>query len=643
MFELNYQKIKNQNLFSSFEKNLGLENVQNYIPIYNRFFTLNETNYNVINLNNKNYICDIKKSSASPSSKDDENMNTNPNNFNITVKNTENKNSLNKNIFIKLAPLIDPYKYLVGKYDITDENLFILPNLYSIKNTPSVSSESNKMNDVNNSAYIDSFFYYLTSKLLTEHKFIHGIDFYGSFLGIKNNFTINIADDLDYISTSDFFNTNKNKLFEVDDYSHLINDDDDDENKNVKRKNPILISETNENFELCIDYITFDEEQQSTNQTSQQIINIEDVTENIIINNTTTDTDNVSSSNNNSSSLHSTSSSCSSRTSYTRDSESDEYMSESDNENDKNEDEDNENEDDEEDNYEDIISEDDDDEEEIINVVIKKFPVQVICIEKCEDTLDNLINDDDINSDDEWIAIMMQIIMTLLTYQKLFSFTHNDLHTNNIMYCETDKKYIYYCYKKIYYKVPTFGRIFKIIDFGRSIYKFNRQLFCSNSFQLGGDAYSQYNTEPYLNDKLKRIEPNYSFDLCRLGCSIFDYIIEDGDFMDIDNNNNNNNKRTKEKDKKDINKFPKIIKLILDWCKDDKGINILYKKNGKERYPDFKLYKMIARNVHKHTPELQLEERDEFKHFIIKTLPKGMKENVVLNIDTLIMKSMDMV
>ena len=30
--------------------------------------------------------------------------------------------------------------------------------------------------------------------------------------------------------------------------------------------------------------------------------------------------------------------------------------------------------------------------------------------------------------------------MTLLTYQKSFDFTHNDLHTNNIMFQKTDKK-----------------------------------------------------------------------------------------------------------------------------------------------------------------------------------------------------------
>ena len=33
----------------------------------------------------------------------------------------------------------------------------------------------------------------------------------------------------------------------------------------------------------------------------------------------------------------------------------------------------------------------------------------------------------------------------------------------------------------------------------------------------------------------------------------------------------------------------------------------MYRRDGKERYPGFKLYKMIARNVHQHTPENQLK------------------------------------
>ena len=50
-----------------------------------------------------------------------------------------------------------------------------------------------------------------------------------------------------------------------------------------------------------------------------------------------------------------------------------------------------------------------------------------------------------------------------------------------------------------------------------------------------------------------------------------------------------------------------VAKLIEEWIKDDKGRNI-YKKYGEERYPDFKLYKMIARTVHKHTPDNEVNQ-----------------------------------
>ena len=63
MINVNYQKRKNLELFKCLEKSetLFLSNVQNYIPIYNKFFTLNDSNYNSINLNNKWYISNVKK------------------------------------------------------------------------------------------------------------------------------------------------------------------------------------------------------------------------------------------------------------------------------------------------------------------------------------------------------------------------------------------------------------------------------------------------------------------------------------------------------------------------------------------------------------------------------------------------------
>ena len=46
---------------------------------------------------------------------------------------------------------------------------------------------------------------------------------------------------------------------------------------------------------------------------------------------------------------------------------------------------------------------------------------------------------------------------------------------------------------------------------------------------------------------------------------------------------------------------------MISWVFDDNNKNILYKNNGCERYPDFKLYKMIARSVHNHTPQKVLQ------------------------------------
>ena len=251
--------------------------------------------------------------------------------------------------------------------------------------------------------------------------------------------------------------------------------------------------------------------------------------------------------------------------------------------------------------------------DEELYVTINNFPVQVICMEYCENTFDSLIMREEELTHDEWFSALMQIIMILITYQKVFAFTHNDLHTNNIMYNKTSKKFLYYCYNNKFYRVPTFGRIFKIIDFGRSIYKYNKLSFCSDSFKKDEDAHTQYNFEPYFNEKKPRLEPNYSFDLCRLACSIFDYIVED--LSEI----------------KNLKKCSPIVRLIVEWCLDDNDVNVLYKTNGDERYPDFKLYKMIARGVHNHIPHIQLK-RKEFDAFSIskKSVPKD--ENV-MNID----------
>lgn len=590
IFDINYQKRKNNEMFNSLEKPelLFLSKTQNYIPIYNRFFSLNETNYNNINLNHKWYLHNIQNSIDTKSKTKKI--------FHSHVKNIEDNELKNKNIFIKLAPLLDPYKYLVGKYiNIQDDKLYNLPNLECIKNNNS--GCHSKLLDTNNSAYVDGFFVYLTSILKNKYKFLHGLEFYGSFLSIKNDYVINVFDDLEYLSNSEFFNKNKNILFKIDDYEHLIKTEKHklktikiDHNSSVKSTFS-LKSINNEVFENIFvdDNYKKNGETNLVNESELEII--DDFDDNIY------DDEYGTENNNDETRLikSNSSSSCSSRLSYTNSEISDnneindnttefssDYKSLSD--------------------WEDINSEVEDndfDEEEEINVTISKFPIQLICMENCENTLDDLILNNELTND-EWLSALMQIIMTLITYQKVFSFTHNDLHTNNIMYNETSKQFITYYYNKKIYKVPTFGKIFKIIDFGRSIYKFQGKLFCSDSFQNGNDAAGQYNIEPYFDEKKPLLEPNPSFDLSRLACSIFDYLIEDLEEI------------------KDITKIEDPIKkIIFEWCLDDKGTNLLYKNNGDERYPDFKLYKMIARHVHNHTPQVQLE-RPEFKQFLVE-------------------------
>ena len=598
MIDINYQKRKNTELFKSLEKpdTHFLSKTQNFIPIYTRFFTLNDTNYNNVNLNHKYYISNVNKSC-----KDNTNI------YNCRIKNVNNTNkNKDKDVFFKMAPLLDPFKYLIGKYNTEDPTFLNLPSINSDE-----SECHSKIVDVNNSAYVDGLFVFLNSYLLHEHNFYHSLDYYGSFLGIKNNFVLNVFDDIDYLNNSDYFNKNKNVLFSIDDYDHLFQF----KNDSIKLK-PIKIQhDSTAKSNISVNSLSNDvfENIFEENINLTEIDNFEtelvdmDISTINIDNNITDPVNNLANETQNNVTLNS-SSTCSSRTSYTHDDDDIENDVDDDDENDC------ENCDcvqtDENDNMNDADWEDTSDEEERINVIIPKIPVQVICMESCENTFDDLILSNDITNN-EWFSAFMQIIMILITYQKAFHFTHNDLHSNNIMYNTTDKKYIYYCYKKQYYKVPTFGRIFKIIDFGRSIYKFNGKLFCSDSFQSGNDAATQYNTEPYFNEKKPRLEPNFSFDLCRLACSIYDYVIEDID------------------DIKNLETCDPVKRLVFEWCLDDKGINMLYKNNGTDRYPDFKLYKMISRCVHKHTPQAQLD-RPEFKSF---SNFKGDVPNDVIDID----------
>ena len=234
-------------------------------------------------------------------------------------------------------------------------------------------------------------------------------------------------------------------------------------------------------------------------------------------------------------------------------------------------------------------------EEKIECVQFKEYPVHCIITEKLDYTLDELIDEHNYEiCNDEWCSILFQTIFVLIILQDRLNLTHNDLHSSNIMFQKTDKEFIYFNIKGEKYKFKTYGKIVKIIDYGRSIFNFNNEWFMSDVFNYDGDAEGQYS---YPNHKFFDLESsnpsiNYSFDLVRLASTIHERLDE-------------NNKD--------------ILKLINKWMKDDFSNNII-------NHPDtFELYNHITKYCHNAKPEYVYKDKifDDYK---INQIPENQKD-----------------
>jgi hypothetical protein len=161
-----------------------------------------------------------------------------------------------------------------------------------------------------------------------------------------------------------------------------------------------------------------------------------------------------------------------------------------------------------------------------LHALIPRMPVVISFLERHEGAMDNLMDEDEESTlidEDKWTAWMFQVCFALAGLQEYLRLTHNDLHTNNIMWKRTDLEYLHY---RIVaggpvYRVPTYGRVFSLIDYGRSIYTMdNKPTVISSDFYDNNDAAGQYNFGPMMcEDDPQRI-PNKSFDLALYACSI---------------------------------------------------------------------------------------------------------------------------
>jgi len=104
--------------------------------------------------------------------------------------------------------------------------------------------------------------------------------------------------------------------------------------------------------------------------------------------------------------------------------------------------------------------------------------IQEFLGESLQDLIDSL-NDDPLDNDQLKVAnykqkcniyetMIMQIMFSFLTAQRIMDFVHFDLRLPNITFERTDQKYINYNLDGVLYTVPTYGILFHVIDFGRS-------------------------------------------------------------------------------------------------------------------------------------------------------------------------------
>lgn len=241
--------------------------------------------------------------------------------------------------------------------------------------------------------------------------------------------------------------------------------------------------------------------------------------------------------------------------------------------------------------------EDDDDVKYILT--IPKVPVQVVFMEKCDVTLDNLLKGliERVRSNSRFeklyeirqrifsnklCAWLFQVCAALTIANKEIGFVHNDLHVQNIMGRTTEDEYIYYKQGNKTFKVPTYGYVMQIIDYGRSTYKIDGVTYLGDVFDEDGDAGGQYTlTHEAKYGTRKSVNPNPAFDLARLACSFVE---------DLDDNLWPTKEHLRESG---------IGELLLSWTFDDRDDSLL-------DIAGFELYVHIAKCFRKNKPYKQL-------------------------------------
>tara|TARA_B110000208_G_C11770386_1_gene430104 strand:+ start:735 stop:1988 length:1254 start_codon:yes stop_codon:yes gene_type:complete len=221
------------------------------------------------------------------------------------------------------------------------------------------------------------------------------------------------------------------------------------------------------------------------------------------------------------------------------------------------------------------------------NFIMKyEVPVLLLSIEKLDFDLDAL---DDLGklTLEFYRSICFQIFMAIFTMFNTFGIKHNDLHIGNILFSVTKKEYIFYNLNNLFFKVPTFGFMVKIIDWGRGTYNYNNIIGKNNIFMPGRECENQIIFNRF--NKRERLHYKWTDIVIFVQNLIFNKPI--------------------------LRKFPKFYTFLHKLIKTTNGIYISTKTFNWETYEN------ISKNSFTIRPK-NIVKHEEFRKYIIEKNPE---------------------
>ena len=484
--------------------------------------------------------------------------------------------------FVKTVHLLNPIDLIKEKYIVPEH-----PLLPQSENT--WKKTLTKLHSHNNQAYVDTVANFVLSRFRELNLTPHCIHHYGATTGISKSYQFNISQEYDtYKQCSWFWKGMKSHsarltvirgdkdIEDIPNFEEIYKEittcpfDDNDNNCETSELEPIISKESDNSDIESIKSFTFDNiEEEAENVKDIFEIN-KKITKRTSLKKSDTDTDTDSQSNGESVEYESVTTSTSNDSSESLGLDID------------------------------------------ICIEIPNMPVILIYQEAQDGVMDNLLDEDEVDGqkrgsqgwEARWIAWLFQIIAALTFLQQHICFTHNDLHSNNIVWRATDKKFLYYKIKDgTIWRVPTFGKIFSIIDFGRSIFRLGKHLWVSDDHWPDQEAGDQYNFGPFFDHTKPKHPPNPSFDLSRLSISLIDGLFDE---KPEKKKGSGVSTISQEGNWKVFETRSPLFNLLWSWTVNKDGATVYEDKDGNEKYDGFDLYIRIAQDVHNAVPKDQI-------------------------------------